>query len=34
MDDLIAQLQGELEVLALTFAKTDTIIAKDDTEIS
>ena len=34
MDELIAQLQGKLKVFALTFAKTDTIIAKDDAEIS
>ena len=34
MDDLIAQLQGKLKVLAFTFTKTDSIIAEDDTEIS
>ena len=34
MDDLIAHLQGKLKVLAFTFAKTDSVIAKDDAEIS
>ena len=34
MEELIAQLQGKVKVLAFTASKTDAVLAKDDVEVS